>query len=112
MKGFDNKAQKRLELIRLAEKSGNVSEACRKFGVSRTYYYRWKRRYDQYGIEGLVDLSRAHKSHPLTTKESVVNEIKGLWDKNQNYHWVTQKVNDNGTNIALSTVREIVLYRL
>ena|SRR2546427_4960432 len=36
-----------------------VNSICRKYGVSRKTYYKWKNRYKIQGIEGLADLSRA-----------------------------------------------------
>ncbi len=52
-----NKSDK-LRLISLVEKLGNVSEACRITGYSRDSYYRIKKIYDQYGIEGLHNKSK------------------------------------------------------
>jgi len=36
-------AQKRLALLQVAEKLRNVSEACRRHGVSRSQFYEYKR---------------------------------------------------------------------
>src|SRR5207247_2897963 len=44
----------RLKVMKRAEETGNVSEACRQFGISRTLFYRWRRRYLSYGDTGLV----------------------------------------------------------
>ena len=38
--------------------SGNVSQTCRFFGVSRALYYIWKERYEKRGVAGLRDLPR------------------------------------------------------
>jgi len=43
----------RLRLFTLAEELGNVSEACRRMGVSRSTYYAWKPRLERYGLDGL-----------------------------------------------------------
>jgi len=43
----------RLKVMKRAEETGNVSEACRQFGLSRTLFYRWRRRYLAYGDDGL-----------------------------------------------------------
>ena len=43
----------RLRVIARAQALGNVSQACREFGVSRTLFYRWQRRYLAYGPDGL-----------------------------------------------------------
>jgi ABC-type molybdenum transport system ATPase subunit/photorepair protein PhrA len=41
---------RRVRLLEYAEKIGNVSEACRVFGVSRTRFYEWKKRAERYGL--------------------------------------------------------------
>ena len=43
----------RLNVLRRAEELGNVSAACREAGISRTLFYRWRRRFAQYGADGL-----------------------------------------------------------
>ena len=43
----------RLRLFTLAEELGNVSEACRQMGVSRSTYYAWKPKLERYGLDGL-----------------------------------------------------------
>src|SRR5512139_703132 len=43
----------RLRLFTLAEELGNVSEACRQMGVSRSTYYEWKPKLCRYGLDGL-----------------------------------------------------------
>ena len=35
-----------------------VTGICKKYGVSRKTYYKWKNRYDNNGIDGLHDLSK------------------------------------------------------
>ena len=68
-------AQQRLTLLQLAEALGNISEACRRRGVSRTMYYEYKRRFQTHGLEGLKDLPPIHKTHPQTTPPEVVKRI-------------------------------------
>ena len=65
----------RLSAMELAEVLGNVTEACRRRGVSRTQFYEYKRRFQTHGIEGLKDLPPIHKSHPMTTSEKDVKKI-------------------------------------
>lgn len=48
-------AYRRLGLLRLAESLGNVSEACRRMGVTRKQYYHYKNRYQTQGFSGLID---------------------------------------------------------
>ena len=40
----DSIHSQRLRVLRDAERLGNVSEACRRHGVSRTVFYRWRQR--------------------------------------------------------------------
>ena len=70
--------RKRLSALELAERLGNVSEACRRRGVGRTQFYEYKRRFQTHGLEGLVDLPPIHKSHPQTTPSEVVKQILAL----------------------------------
>ena len=44
----------RLRVSRDAERLGNVSEACRRHGLSRTMFYRLRKRFVQYGA-GFVE---------------------------------------------------------
>ena len=48
-------AHRRLQLLEFGEALGNISEACRKMGISRSQFYEYKQRYQEQGIEGLRD---------------------------------------------------------
>jgi transposase InsO family protein len=43
----------RLHVFSRAEELGNVSAACRELGISRSLYYRFKKRHECYGSDGL-----------------------------------------------------------
>ena len=45
MKAEKKLARGRLSVLELAEALGNVSEACRRRGISRTQFYEYKRRF-------------------------------------------------------------------
>ncbi len=55
------------------ERSGkSISDVCIAFGVSRATWYKWKRRYDTYGIDGLKNQSRKpHNIKNLTVTEEL-----------------------------------------
>ena len=71
-------AHRRLTVLELAERLGNVSEACRRGGIDRTSFYDWKRRFQLQGLDGLKDLPPIAKSHPMTTPPEVMARIAEL----------------------------------
>ena len=72
----------RLSALHLAEALGNVSEAFRRRGMSRTQFYEYKRRFQTHGLEGLRDLPLVHKFHPMTTPAETVEKILALSAEN------------------------------
>jgi transposase InsO family protein len=71
-------AHRRMTVLELAERLGNVSEACRRGGLDRTSFYDWKRRFQLQGLDGLKDLPPVAKSHPMTTPPEVVARLLEL----------------------------------
>src|SRR3954453_14333761 len=80
----------RLAVLRhAAEVSGNVAQTCRYYGISRTVFYKWRRRYDEFGEDGLRDRSRAPLHSPTATKAEVVGKIMYL---RRHYHFGPLKI--------------------
>ena len=73
-------------------KSGNysITELSRIYGVSRKVIYKWTRRYEGRGIEGLKELSRAPLSHPNETKGEIVREL--IQEKMEHGKWGPKKL--------------------
>ena len=71
-------AHRRMTVLELAERLGNVTEACRRGGIDRTSFYDWKRRFRLEGLDGLRDLPPVARSHPMTTPPEVVARIGEL----------------------------------
>jgi len=66
--------ENRYRMIVEPERSGkSISDICNAFGVSRETWYKWKRRYDTWGLEGLKDQSR--KPHNIKNVK-VTKEIE------------------------------------
>ena len=63
----DSIHSQRLHVLREAERLGNVSEACRRHGMSRTLFYRLRQRFAQYGPDGVhPKRRRARRGRPAT----------------------------------------------
>ena len=50
--------RRKLNILELGTTLGNISEACRKLGISRQHYYDIKKVIEEEGIEGLLEKSR------------------------------------------------------
>ena len=68
---------RRARLLELADELGNVSEACRQLGVSRTRYYEWKALADNYGLDALMPKARRRPQQPNETPTHVVADLAG-----------------------------------
>ena len=71
----------RTEFIALATAPGaNVSELCRRFGISRKTGNKWLRRFREGGAQALADRSRKPKRSPRRTKEETERQVLELRD--------------------------------
>lgn len=71
----------REEFVALAGKErSNVSELCRRYGISRKTGYKWLERYEQEGRDGLVDHSRKPGHSPRRTGEETEKQVLALRD--------------------------------
>ena len=58
-------AEMRFEVLLEVERTGlTVTEVCRRYGISRNTYYRYRRRYLAEGLDGLEDRSHKPRSSP------------------------------------------------
>jgi transposase len=89
-KDLVRRGNRRLAVLQHAEEvSGSVAAACRYYGISRTVFYRWKKRYEDGGLDGLKDRSSASMHCPTTTPPEVVAKIIHL---RQHYHFGPLKI--------------------
>jgi transposase InsO family protein len=80
---------RRQRVLEHAESSGNVCFTCRYFGIGRATFYRWKRRYDEEGLEGLQRKRPVGKKWPNQLSDEVVEKILHL---RREYHLGPQRI--------------------
>jgi transposase InsO family protein len=104
----------REEFVRLAvQPDANLSELCRRFGISRPKGIKWKNRFLSEGVEGLRDRSRRPHRSPARTHDPVEAEVLRIRAKSNNA-WGGRKIarvmHDNGwlEIPAPSTITEIL----
>ena len=71
----------RTDFIALAvAPNANISELCRRFGISRKTGNKWLKRYREGGAEALADRSRRPRKSPRRTAESTERQVLELRD--------------------------------
>lgn len=68
----------------------NISELCRKYGISRKTGYKWIERFRQDGSVGLEDRSRRPKTQALATSGEVVLRVLEL--RSEHPRWAGEKL--------------------
>jgi transposase-like protein len=97
----------RLRVLAEAQRSGNVSASCRRYGVSRTQFYRWRQRLERYGPEGVHPKRRvARPGRP--PQVSVVAErrvvAEALAWPTRGPQWVRARLAREGLEVTPTTV--------
>lgn len=103
-------AQQKMKVLELAEVLGNVTEACRQHGISRTSFYEYKRRFDEHGLEGLKDLPPIVKNHPFTTSaehEARVVELS-LEHPARGCNFLSDLLRKEGIVISYPTIQKLL----
>jgi transposase len=100
----------RLRVLQQAADDGNVARACRRFGISRKSFYKWKRRRAEHGDIGLCDRARTPHRSPRATAREVVSKILYL---RQHYHFGAGRIaaylsRFHQITIAVSSVHRIL----
>ena len=99
--------QPNMGLLKLAEKLGNVSEACKVMGYSRDTFYRFQKLYEEGGELALKEISR---SKPLLKNriEKELEDIVVAYAVEQPAHGQQRASNEllkRGTTVSPSTIR-------
>ena len=100
----------RLRVLQQAADEENVSRVCRRFGLSRKSFYKWKRRRAVHGDAGLCDRPRTPRRSPRATAGEVVSKILYL---RQHYHFGPGRIaayllRFHAIKIAISSVHRIL----
>lgn len=66
---------RKLNIIELAEKLGNISEASRRLGVSRQHFYDLKAAVEEHGIDGLLEQSRRKPRYRNRVADEIEQKI-------------------------------------
>jgi hypothetical protein len=107
--------QRRVAVLDHAHRVGNVAEACRVFGISRTRLYKWKDLADRYGLDALMPKARRAPQMPEATPTHVVERLLTLavLEPTIGCRRYADRLEDEGFSIAKSTVqRHLVAHGL
>jgi transposase InsO family protein len=103
---------RREEFVRLARGAGaNMSELCRRFGVSRSNGYKWLKRYQVEGLVGLEERSRRPRRSPERTTAELEAQVLAV--RAEHPAWGGRKIRrvlerEGLTPPAPSTITEIL----
>ena len=75
----------RYSLLQLAQKLNNIRKACNNVGVSRTFYYKIKAKFDKDGINGLRLKDRKRPDMPNQTEKNIEEKIINFSLENPSY---------------------------
>ncbi|MFI5333984.1 MAG: IS481 family transposase [Chlamydiales bacterium] len=86
----------KVELLdKLLDPEANIRAVCAEFGISRKTAYKWIKRYEESGVDGLSDRSR----RPLTSPSRVSEEMTSLILRTRgNAHWGGRKLRQHLKN--------------
>ena len=103
--------RRRLAVLEHAQRTGNVAETCRVFGISRTRYYKWKQVADRYGLAALMPKERRAPQMPMATPTHVVERLVTLavLEPTIGCRQYADRLGDQGFSIAKSTVQKILV---
>ncbi len=99
---MDRKSQqdisRKLKVLNYAKEIGNISKACRYFGICRETFYTWKRAFERFGEQGLINNKPCPENHKLRTPRAIEEKIIYL---RKTYHfgpdmivWQLQRYHD------------------
>jgi transposase InsO family protein len=100
-------------VIEASREVANLAELCREFGVSRPTGYRWLRRYQAHGVDGLCEYSRRPRVVSGRTPREVEEQIVEL--RRRRPDWGARKLQvllqRRGLEMPVVTIHRVLLRR-
>lgn len=81
--------KRKLAVFDYAKKIGNITKACRHYGISKTSYFNWLKRYQKDGEKGLVNNKPCPENLKLRTPIEVEEKVLYLRKK---YHFGPERI--------------------
>lgn len=102
--------QRRLRTLAVARELDNISEACRRNGVSRTTFYAWLSVAAAYGLEALMPKARRRPQLPNATPTYVVAELLtiAVMEPTLGCRQLADRLADRGLVISKTTVNKLL----
>lgn len=82
--------EERMKFTLRYEGGERMSDLCREFGIARKTGYKFLKRYQEYGLNGLPDQSKSPHSHPNKTPEEIIKLILAF--KSEHPTWGARKL--------------------
>lgn len=102
---------RRVRVLELADEVGNISEACRLVGVSRTSFYKWRNVAELYGLDALRPKDRRRPQMPGATPTHVVEALMtaAVTTPTIGCRQYADRLADQGFEISKSTVQKLLV---
>ena len=102
----------RLNMLEFYYKHKNASLTTRRFAVSKSTFYKWRKRFEKEGIEGLFDKPKTPKKKRQPTTRSKYKDIV-IEIRKKHPNWSSKKIakyleEEEGIKISHSTVNRIL----
>lgn len=101
---------RRVRTLAAAKALGNISEACRRNGVSRTTFYAWSTVAEAYGLEALMPKDRRRPQLPNATPTHVVAELLtiAVLEPTLGCRQLADRLADRGLAVSKTTVHKLL----
>lgn len=107
--GAEDAIRQRLEILSLAHELQNVSQACKRAGISRSRFYELKSAFEKHGTEGLAPQPRRKPRMPNQTPAELIEPILRMTARYPTYSYIriSAKLRASDCDVLPSTVRAV-----